>query len=409
MIEHLRPDLERIAGGASQPVAAKTSVVSLEEFVAVDEPGAAALVGDADGALIAEGSDVMVYGDGGAGKTTLLFDLAFHLATGQAWLGIPITRAMNVLILENEGPRPLLRQKLRRKFDAWSGPSVEGRIRVFERPWGEFTFADEAWRQKLAADVKQAEIDVLIAGPLTRLGMDSAGTLQETAAFMRLVGDVRRQSGRPLTDIIAHHENRAGTVSGAWEGAGDTLLHVQGAGNGHTIVVVQKARWASAWHRKTLKLAWTDGDGFELEGGRDYVAEVRALLSERPWRTVKEIMATPEDGGIGAGEKAVRDVLDGHAEVFEMRTGEDAKALGRTVKAKVFALRSGANAVGAVSAFQGGAEGYCATAPPLKGAVAPSAPPSNPLGTASAPQRSTSLDGWSDDELQALIDGGRER
>ena len=46
-------------------------VVTLEKFVAVDEPGAAALLGTEDAALIPEGGDVMIYGDGGAGKTTL--------------------------------------------------------------------------------------------------------------------------------------------------------------------------------------------------------------------------------------------------------------------------------------------------------------------------------------------------
>ena len=32
----------------------------------------------------------MFYGDGGAGKTTLAIDLAFHLAAGEDWLGIPV-------------------------------------------------------------------------------------------------------------------------------------------------------------------------------------------------------------------------------------------------------------------------------------------------------------------------------
>lgn len=190
----------------------------------------------------------------------------------------------------------LLRQKLQRKLQGWEGPPLAGRISVLEHPWGAFTFAAETWRRHLAEVVRDHEIDVLIAGPLTRLGMDSAGTLQETAAFMQLIADVRRQSGRLLTSILAHHENRAGTVSGAWEGAGDTLLHVQAAGNGHTVVFIQKARWSSAHHRQTLKLAWTHGDGFELEGDRDYLADVRNILAERSWLTAKEIAAPNDEG-----------------------------------------------------------------------------------------------------------------
>jgi hypothetical protein len=390
------PDLFLEPGGrnGSEPnVPVETddaTIVTLEDFVAVDEPGAAPLLGDEHGALIAEGSDVMVYGDGGAGKTTLLFDLAFHLAAGRDWLGFPIARPVRVLLIENEGPRPLLRNKLKRKLELWDGAPLGGRVSVFEHPWGQFTFAKPEWRTQLADRVRELEVDVIIAGPLTRLGMDSAGTLQEVAAFMRLVDDVRQQSGRALTPIIAHHENKGGAVSGAWEGAGDTLLHVQAAGNGHTVVYIAKARWASAHHHRTLKLAWTDGEGFELEGDRDYVAEVRELLSARPWLTAKEI-AKPEDeegGGIGASEKTVRAVLDQHMDLFESRTGDAAKALGRQAKAIVWGLSSGLNSVDSVGGFQGGAEGDCVTASPLKGRSSTECTPAAPSGTELTPQLS---------------------
>ena len=68
-----------------------------------------------------------------------------------------------------------------------------------------------------------------------------------------------------MTFVLVHHENKGGKVSGAWEGAGDTLFHVQGQGHGRTRLYVQKARWSSAHHATALNLAWTDGDGFEVE------------------------------------------------------------------------------------------------------------------------------------------------
>src|SRR4029077_4443461 len=43
--------------------------VTFAAFAAVDEPGAEALLGTDDQALIAADSDAMMYGDGGAGKT----------------------------------------------------------------------------------------------------------------------------------------------------------------------------------------------------------------------------------------------------------------------------------------------------------------------------------------------------
>lgn len=174
---------------------------------------------------------------------------------------------------------------------------------MFEHPWARVTFAKEVWRIQLARIVAENEIDVPIAGPRTRLGMGAAGTLQEVRAFMELVADVRAHWGRLLTVILIHHEKKGGMVSGAWEGAGDTLLHVQAAGNGHTIVFVQKARWDSERHGKTLHLAWTEGEGFQLEGDRNYLDEITELLEEREWRTVKQISAPEDEGGIGAGER----------------------------------------------------------------------------------------------------------
>jgi hypothetical protein len=241
-----------------------------------------------------------------------------------------------VLLIENEGPRPLLRRKLARKLAAWDG-KLGDRLRVYEQPWGRFSLADEAWREKLAQEIIDAEIDVLIAGPLSRIGMTDAGTLEEVRAFTELVADLRRRCGRPLTVILVHHENKAHTVSGAWEGAGDTLLHVKEAGNGHTLVYVEKARWDTKRHHTTFKLAWADGEGFRPDDERDLLTEIVMLLTDCEWRTAGEI-ADRKKGGIGANLDAVKELLEAHPDRFKSRTGEAAKALGRSAKAVLWAL-----------------------------------------------------------------------
>jgi AAA domain len=269
------------ASSASPPAAEREpiQIVPLAEFAAVAEPGAAAILGTDDNALVGEDSDVMTYGDGGVGKTSLMLDLAFHFAAGDDWLGISVPRPLRVLLIENEGPRPLFRRKLRRKLDAWSGSPVGDRLLVYEKPWGQFSFADPAWRRLLADEIREREIDVLIVGPLTASGMDLPGTLQECREFLALVGDVRALSGRRLACLLVHHENRGGKVSGAWEGAGDTLLHVQQQGRGNVRLYVQKARWASEQHGTTLQLVWADGEGFAL-------AEGEAARPERTWEDI---------------------------------------------------------------------------------------------------------------------------
>ena len=180
--------------------------------------------------LVPEGGDVMFYGDGGAGKTTLMIDLGLHLAAGDDWLGIPVGRAVRVAIVENEGPRPLFRAKLRRKLDAWEGSPLEDRLLLLEDPWSRVSLDDPAVREALAGKVAELELDALLVGPVTRSGMNEAGTLQQVRDYAALLGEVRAASGRRLTFLLAHHENRGGQVSGAWEGAVDTLFHVQAQG-----------------------------------------------------------------------------------------------------------------------------------------------------------------------------------
>jgi AAA domain len=349
----LLDELPHIPGDDDLPPPQDIMVVSLEEFVAVDEPGAAALLGTEDAALIPEDGDVMIYGDGGSGKTTLAIDLACHLAAGKNWLEIPVPRTARVLLLENEGPRPLLRKKLRRKLDAWTGAPLDKRINVFEAPWGKVTLATAEWREELALKVAALDVDLLIAGPLTRIGMNAAGTLQEVAAFMRLVDDLRHRCGRSLAVILIHHENRAGTVSGAWEPAGDTLLHLTAAGNGRTVVHVQKARWDNERHATTMHLAWTDGEGFRLEGDRDYLAEIDQLLTDDKPRIAKEIAAPEDKGGIGANLDMVKQLLKEHPERFESCTGEAAVAVGRRPNAIVWKRTQAPESVESVGGSRG--------------------------------------------------------
>jgi hypothetical protein len=272
------------------------TVVALEQFAAVDEPGADALLGDGSDALLPANSDVMVYGDGGAGKTTLTVDLVCHLGAGDNWLGVTVAAPLRVVIIENEGPRPLFRAKIRRKLADWTGSTIGGRVQVVESPWARLTFADQAHRAHLAHVVAEHDADVVLIGPVARSGWSEAGTLAEVRAFLELVGDVRQQSGRAVTFVLIHHENKAGSVSGAWEGACDTMFHVQGMGHGRTRLHVQKARWSPTWHAQTLNLRWIDGEGFEpmeedVLSDDDIAERILAVIDENPgtgWRTIEE-------------------------------------------------------------------------------------------------------------------------
>ena len=178
--------------------------------------------------------------------------------------GIRTAQPVRVGIIENEGPRPFFRRKLAAKYAGWDGSPIDGRVSVRGEGWGEFTFADDYQREQLAGMIRDAGLDVVIVGPVALSGMEDAGTLQEVAAFMRLVHDVQSQADRFVAFVLVHHPNRADKVSGVFEGFVDTLVRVTSQGHGHTKLFFQKTRWSSSLHATTITLDWADGEGFTV-------------------------------------------------------------------------------------------------------------------------------------------------
>ncbi|MEJ7569594.1 MAG: hypothetical protein WKF41_15175 [Gaiellaceae bacterium] len=107
-----------------------------------------------------------------------------------------------------------------------------------------------------------------------------------------------------------------------------------------------KLRWTRRGKRPTILLAFDPETeaftylGEESEAERDYLAEIAELLEDGKWRIAKEIAAPAKSGGIGANVDTIKKVLEEHPDVFESRTGEAAKALGRKPQATVWQLLS---------------------------------------------------------------------
>jgi hypothetical protein len=278
----------------------------------VEEASAEPLLGDEENTILAAGGSAVYYGDGGAGKTTLGLDRAFHYCTGREWLGLAVPRPLRVLWIENEGPRGKFRKKVRAKLALWDGDPLEGRLHVLSVPWARFTFANPLMRDELVTLARKLAIDVVIAGPVARLGAEGGGAPKEIQAFVDLLELVRAELGRPLAYELIHHENKAGGISGAWEGATDTLVHVQARGNGHTAIVWRKARWAGEIHGRTWKLDWRDGERFEVDEtpettDEDIAETLIGLVREAPgrsWNGYDEKL-----GGKASRKRAVRDEL----------------------------------------------------------------------------------------------------
>lgn len=293
----------------------------LEEFAAIDEPGAEPLAAaTGGGVVIPSGGVMLVYGAGGAGKTTLVVDLCVALAAGEPWLGlIETARPLRIAIVENEGPRPEFRRKLRAKLAA-TDLSLDGRIVVLEEPWGALTLADETHRRGLALALVEQETDLLVLGPLVSAGeFPTGGTPDEVRRFEEHVAELREFVERPFAVALVHHENRAGQVSGAWERFPDTLMHVTPQGNGRTRVFWQKARWAGGLHGTSTQLVWADaGETFQVEERQevteDGIAEqLLAAVRDHPgssWRALRELRDGDGEKIIRGGNRKVEAVRD---------------------------------------------------------------------------------------------------
>lgn len=293
------------------------------EFAAVDEPGADPLATSTDGGVvIPAGGVVLVYGTGGAGKTTLVLDLCFALAADSAsWLDVvAAARALRIFVVENEGPRPEFRRKLRTKLTE-TGRTLGDGVVCLEEPWAALSLSSDLHRRALALALVEHETDLLVLGPLVSAGeFPNGGTPDEIRHFEQHVADLRGLVERPFAILLVHHENRAGQISGAWERFPDTIAHVTPQGNGRTRLFWQKARWSSALHGTSTQLVWADaGETFTVEDKPEITEDVMidgllAAVAAMPggsWTKIREYKIDGEQVARGNGTElaALRDRL----------------------------------------------------------------------------------------------------
>jgi hypothetical protein len=237
------------------------------------------------------------------------------------------------LVIENEGPRVKFREKLARKLATWEGAPWAPNVDVLDFPWGRFSLKREEHRRELAEVIAARDADLVVAGPVKRLGMIGGGTPDEVSAFSALLMEVRSLLDHPISFFLVHHENKAGEVSGAWEGETDTLIHIKKQGKERSLLHFQKARWAPETHDSKLELRWVLAcEGFEIIEAKeeDRHADLLTALADEEWRSVSYLRQTKTKGGVGTHPDTFIPVLEGAPEIFEEASGKQlAKAGGR--------------------------------------------------------------------------------
>ena len=252
-----------VAGSASERPSRLTFLWG-PDFVAQPLEHKPALLGAGRDVLLPVGGLALLYGDGGAGKSTLALHMLAHLASGQPWLGIPVERRLRVGIVENEGPMVPFVEKLRQFTETWDGPEFLSQVAVLNQPWGRFTLADDGLRAELRAFAIDQSLDLIVAGPLGRLGVEGAGSPAETRAFLDLLSEVGYQDD--IAWWLLHHENKARQVSGDWKGHPDLTLRLVYEGKRRNKLTFEKVRWGDQG-RDPMILEWLgveEGIGYKI-------------------------------------------------------------------------------------------------------------------------------------------------
>jgi hypothetical protein len=321
----------------------------IRDFIAVERPLRDPLLADAEGrAVLGRASLILLGALGGQGKTTFSVDVFLHLAAGVDYPPFVVPAPVSILMIENEGPEELFAAKLKGRLEHFPH-ELKARLDVCVFDWGSFSLADSEARQRLSEEIAAKGYELVFGDPLDSLGIQGVGSPEDTRKFMELMKATGL--GTSVAWWLNTHPRKEETrealneIAGAWGGKPDSVLLLKMLDDDRTQLRFPKLRWTRRGTRPPILLGF-DADteafsylGEQAEEVRDYLREVFALLAQRPWLTVKEISVPAKEGGIGANEKTVKAVLEEHPDIFELRSGEDAVALGRKSSATLWGLR----------------------------------------------------------------------
>jgi AAA domain/Toprim-like len=281
------------------------------DFLAEERDPTPAVLGGGADVLIPQAGLVILGGEGGAGKSTMTLHALAHFGAGIDWLTVPVERPLRLGVIENEGPKVPYLEKLERFCDHWQGPDFLGNVAFLSDPWARFTLADEGLRAELRAFAVDQELDLVVAGPLGRLGVQGAGSPEETRAFMDLLAEVGCQ--RDVAFWLIHHvsKQRHGSIvqalSGDWGGHPDLILGLEPEGKSRSKLTFGKVRWGDQ-SRGPLILEWLPD-----EEGIGYRIVETGAEAEVDWQDLCDRVLTFVARNPGASQRKVEERVEGKA------------------------------------------------------------------------------------------------
>jgi len=339
-----------------EPTGDEPFALELGEFISLQLEPPTPLIGDSRNTILPVGGLGIVAGKEGIGKTTLMVDLAFHLASGQDWLGFKIPQPASVLIVENEGPQHAFRVKLQQKLAVWE-PLMPAPIYVQTWSWGGLSFRDKEAHAHAREFLETHELDVVIGDPLDSLGDEGVVSPEDVRKFVDILVPLGLKTTRAFI-LLTHFRREAAQeeidqVSGVWARPADAFITIKKMHSPDQLRVnPSKLRHARDTLKPVIVGLVRELGGFERLGeegdARLLEDELVAVLTEwgekrpvgtgpeSPWRTIAEL-AEKGKGGIGCRRADVQACLEGNAHLFTAVKGPE---VGRSAKAVGWQLAS---------------------------------------------------------------------
>jgi RecA-family ATPase len=302
---------------------------------------------------------------GGAGKSVLLYQLAMSIATGAPFLGMAIEEVGSVLVVAAEDDEPELHRRGRRILDAYEAHSSVDRGALGERLHIESRVAadnmltagreGEVVRTRLVDQLVEAarlipDLKLIVLDPVSRFRGGRANAEEDVTRFVEVLEAIRAATA--ATVLAAVHVNKASIRDGAeadqsivrgstalvdgvrWCATLQRLRRDAAADYGINAAEADRyvrfdlakanyvAPWPGLWLRREAGGVLVQTS---LEGAKQSKAEQRIearyssilaaigelVRSEGPMsRNRIEREHTGELGSLGAGQKAVRDVIN---------------------------------------------------------------------------------------------------
>lgn len=168
-------------------------------------------------------------------KSWLALDLAVSVATGQRFLDTFQCLKQNVLLIQEEDPKPILQDRLVKigaaKGLIWAKPTPAGFRMQYALPDNLFIISnqgftiDEEWLEQLEAWIIERDIGLCILDPLM---MIAGGNFDEFKAFEfmnKVLKPLKRVRARTRCAIVlVHHHLKASTTGGARDMYGSVAL-----------------------------------------------------------------------------------------------------------------------------------------------------------------------------------------